>query len=355
MTERVRCFRSRHFNWIRIYPADGPAKRFDPLERSVEVTEWTIQDCLDVETIELPTSAVLDIFQAADWPEAQAELRAMTCPTCHGDGEVTECGEVLDCPTCDQPAPPAGVPVGEVLDSNKYDFKTCPTCAAKPGSPILCKSCLNNRRLIGRLREVCKSNISHHNKFIASLRALGLPEGADVAEWVASLNQQVDGWQRTMRNLIRSTGETPSDVAKKAAVAILETLARWKSAMGEAGRLNFYVNVPLDSDQLAKIIDAHFTLLFEQHKQALHAAEARAREAEGERETYRRAWIRSAEHITALQAESAALAERIRGIPLPYAVVPLNDAFQAALHAAAALVEQKARAAINPQPESERE
>jgi hypothetical protein len=72
--------------------------------------------------------------------------------------------------------------------------------------------------------------------------------------------------------------------------------------------------VPLDSDQLAKIIDAHFTLLFEQHKQALHAAEARAREAEGERETYRRAWIRSDEHITALQAESAALAERIRGI-----------------------------------------
>jgi hypothetical protein len=165
---------------------------------------------------------------------------------------------------------------------------------------------------------------------VKALHALGLPEGADVAEWVASLNQQVDGWQRTMRNLIRSTGETPSDVAKKAAVAILETLARWKSAMGEAGRLNFYVNVPLDSDQLAKIIDAHFTLLFEQHKQALHAAEARAREAEGERETYRRAWIRSDEHITALQAESAALAERIRGIADQWAATshaPTGEAY----------------------------
>jgi hypothetical protein len=87
-------------------------------------------------------------------------------------------------------------------------------------------------------------------------------------------------------------------------------------------------------DPIAVEARAATSQLRELERQQLHAAQAR---------------------IAELERERAALAERIRGIPLPYAVVPLNDAFQAALHAAAALVEQKARAAINPQPESERE
>jgi hypothetical protein len=32
------------------------------------------------------------------------------------------------------------------------DFQECPTCAAKPGSPALCDSCLNNRYLISEMK-----------------------------------------------------------------------------------------------------------------------------------------------------------------------------------------------------------
>lgn len=38
-----------------------------------------------------------------------------------------------------------------VLETN--DFMECDTCAAKPGSPALCKGCLHNRTLIDRLKE----------------------------------------------------------------------------------------------------------------------------------------------------------------------------------------------------------
>ncbi len=31
------------------------------------------------------------------------------------------------------------------------EFKECPTCAAKPGTPVLCDSCLHNRHVIGYL------------------------------------------------------------------------------------------------------------------------------------------------------------------------------------------------------------
>jgi hypothetical protein len=31
------------------------------------------------------------------------------------------------------------------------EFKECPTCAAKPGSPTLCGSCLHNRAVISEL------------------------------------------------------------------------------------------------------------------------------------------------------------------------------------------------------------
>ena len=31
-------------------------------------------------------------------------------------------------------------------------FKECPICAAKPGTPILCASCLHNRYVIEKLK-----------------------------------------------------------------------------------------------------------------------------------------------------------------------------------------------------------
>jgi hypothetical protein len=37
-------------------------------------------------------------------------------------------------------------------------FKECPTCAVKPGSPVLCESCLHNRRVISKLHELLKYN-----------------------------------------------------------------------------------------------------------------------------------------------------------------------------------------------------
>lgn len=33
-------------------------------------------------------------------------------------------------------------------------FKECPSCSAKPGSPILCESCLHNRTVIGHLEKM---------------------------------------------------------------------------------------------------------------------------------------------------------------------------------------------------------
>ena len=36
------------------------------------------------------------------------------------------------------------------------EFKECSICAAKPGSPTLCPSCLNNRRIIVELQRKIK-------------------------------------------------------------------------------------------------------------------------------------------------------------------------------------------------------
>jgi len=34
----------------------------------------------------------------------------------------------------------------------ELDFKECPECAAKPGSPVLCAACLHNREVISQLQ-----------------------------------------------------------------------------------------------------------------------------------------------------------------------------------------------------------
>lgn len=44
------------------------------------------------------------------------------------------------------------------------EFKECPTCAAKPGSPTLCASCLQNRSLISHLQTVVRRSLGHKIK-----------------------------------------------------------------------------------------------------------------------------------------------------------------------------------------------
>ncbi len=39
------------------------------------------------------------------------------------------------------------------------NFKECPSCAAKPGTPILCESCLHNRGLIHELTSTRSSRL----------------------------------------------------------------------------------------------------------------------------------------------------------------------------------------------------
>jgi len=44
-------------------------------------------------------------------------------------------------------------PIHVQLPPNNPDFVECAACKVKPGSPILCASCLSNRGLIGKLRD----------------------------------------------------------------------------------------------------------------------------------------------------------------------------------------------------------
>ena len=49
------------------------------------------------------------------------------------------------------------------------EFMECSICAAKPGSPTLCPSCLHNRALIGRLENQSKNFASAMKKFAPDL------------------------------------------------------------------------------------------------------------------------------------------------------------------------------------------
>jgi hypothetical protein len=44
------------------------------------------------------------------------------------------------------------------------DFRECAACKAKPGSPSLCPSCLQNRALISRLQGVVRRSPLHQVK-----------------------------------------------------------------------------------------------------------------------------------------------------------------------------------------------
>lgn len=67
-----------------------------------------------------------------------------------------------DCVECFDDAEPESVPeyvpyvtwrFPKVSKGQELKFMECSTCAAKPGSPILCQGCLNNRTVIDRLLE----------------------------------------------------------------------------------------------------------------------------------------------------------------------------------------------------------
>lgn len=49
------------------------------------------------------------------------------------------------------------------------DFKECSYCAAKPGSPTLCESCLHNRDLVSRLTSSKDNAYYERNQLVAAL------------------------------------------------------------------------------------------------------------------------------------------------------------------------------------------
>ena len=50
----------------------------------------------------------------------------------------------------------------------RHEFEECPECAAKPGSPTLCPSCLHNREII----EDLYNRLSAYGKKFGVIRAV---------------------------------------------------------------------------------------------------------------------------------------------------------------------------------------
>lgn len=74
------------------------------------------------------------------------------------------------------------------------EFVECPECAKKPGSPRLCPSCLENRRIIGEYQEMTRAPKTWTKKrYLASfvvmlasgLFGFGFEATAFYAMWVA--------------------------------------------------------------------------------------------------------------------------------------------------------------------------
>jgi len=53
------------------------------------------------------------------------------------------------------------------LQTVVYDFQECPTCAAKPGMPVLCDACVHNRKLISELRKKVEETVDLREALIA--------------------------------------------------------------------------------------------------------------------------------------------------------------------------------------------
>lgn len=60
-------------------------------------------------------------------------------------------------------------------------FRECAACAAKPGAPILCESCLHNRALIEKLEE----DNDRLRRERAEALTVHTKEGLLASEWVA--------------------------------------------------------------------------------------------------------------------------------------------------------------------------
>lgn len=49
------------------------------------------------------------------------------------------------------------------------EFITCPTCGAKPGSPQLCRECLERRELLGVVAELRRNNLGLIDRVLCSV------------------------------------------------------------------------------------------------------------------------------------------------------------------------------------------
>ncbi len=57
-----------------------------------------------------------------------------------------------------------------------FSFKECASCAAKPGSPELCGSCLHNRTALSRLtkqvEDVCATSLRFRDRLLKAEKAI---------------------------------------------------------------------------------------------------------------------------------------------------------------------------------------
>lgn len=44
------------------------------------------------------------------------------------------------------------------------EFKECKSCSEKPGTPVLCESCINNRRIIEDLKQEVQRLFGEHDE-----------------------------------------------------------------------------------------------------------------------------------------------------------------------------------------------
>ena len=62
------------------------------------------------------------------------------------------------------------------LQFSTLEFRECPTCAAKPGSPSLCKECLERRELIDAILEAKRTGFAaRFTQFNVCKRCNGVP------------------------------------------------------------------------------------------------------------------------------------------------------------------------------------
>lgn len=62
--------------------------------------------------------------------------------------------------------------------TDPYEFRECETCAAKPGTPILCESCLHNRSLILHQEDEIERLQVLVDKYEAAEKDANLPSNA---------------------------------------------------------------------------------------------------------------------------------------------------------------------------------